>query len=260
MVSSVFLRVIRGKEFLLGIAWFPSRSFAYFAVNSLFVTFRGQHFSSHQGFTLVELLVGVTLSGMVMAAVLSSYIFLARSFTRLSNQQTLESEARRTLTYFSRDVQAATGLVVVSTSPTSPAANRVDFTVPAGTGTNTITYYYNSTSADAVVAVNGTNITMVANSLTRCVYNGSTVTPLLLLRSITDNDASTTSDLTIRYYDNSSNEYTAATLSAGSYLPSIKQLSLEFSTQTGVSLSGTRTLVYRVASARVLLHNNALLQ
>ena len=40
----------------------------------------------------------------------------------------------------------------------------------------------------------------------------------------------------------------------------IKQLSLEFSTQTGVSLTGTQTLVYRVASARLLIHNNALLQ
>src|SRR5438477_34910 len=61
-------------------------------------------------FTLVELLIGVTLSGMVMAAVLSSYIYLGRSFGRLANQQILESEARRTLAYFTKDVQAATGI------------------------------------------------------------------------------------------------------------------------------------------------------
>lgn len=227
------------------------------------MTFRGQLLSSNRGFTLVELLVGVTLSGMVMAAVLSSYIFLARSFTRLSNQQVLESEARRTLTYFSRDVQAATGIATISTSPTSPAANRVDLTVPTTTGsTNTVTYYYNSDLTDnATVSVNGTDVIMPAASLTRCVYNGTTVTSLTLLRYITDGDTDETdNDLQIRYYDNSSNEYTAATLSAGSYLTSIKQLSLEFSTQTGVSLSGTQTLVYRVASARLLIHNSVLLQ
>lgn len=179
--------------------------------------------------------MGVTLSGMVMAAVLSSYLFLARSFTRLSNQQVLESEARRTLTYFSRDVQAATGI------SGTPSATSVTLTLPTTSGTTTVAYAYDSS----------------AGTFTRTPAGG---TALLLTRYITDNDASTTADLTIRYYDNSSNEYTAATLSAGSYLPSIKQLSLEFSTQTGVSLSGTRTLVYRVASARLLIHNSALLQ
>jgi prepilin-type N-terminal cleavage/methylation domain-containing protein len=209
------------------------------------------------GFTLVELLIGATLSGLVLAAVLSSYIFLGKSFARLSNQQILESEARRTLATFAKDVQAATGLAAVSTAPTSPAANRVDLTVPTGTSTtHTITYYYNSSAADAVVAVNGTNITMGANTLTRCVYDGTTVTSLTLLRHITDNDAGTAADLTLRYYDASHNAYTSYT----DYLSGIRQVALEFSTQTGVSANGTRTLVYRVASSRLLLRNPALLQ
>lgn len=208
-----------------------------FAVNSSFVTFHGSTFRLRpvRGFTLVELLVGVTLSGMVMAAVLSSYLFLARSFTRLSNQQVLGSEARRTLTYFAKDVQAATGI------SGTPSATSVTLTLPTSNGTTTVAYTYDSS----------------AGTFTRTPAGGTTLT---LLRYITDNDAGTTADLTIRYYDNSSNEYIAATLSAGSYLQSIKQISLEFSTQTGVSLSGTQTLVYRVASSRLLLHNNALLQ
>jgi len=191
--------------------------------------------NSRAGFTLVELLVGVTLSGMVMAAVLSSYIFLARNFARLSNQQVLGAEARRTLTYFSRDVQAATGI------SGTPSATSVTLTLPTSSGTTTVAYAYDS----------------AAGTFTRTPAGG---TALILTHYITDNDASTTNDLTIRYYDNSSYEYTTATLSAGSYLTSIKQISLEYSTQTGSSFSGTQTLVYRVASGRVLLHNNALLQ
>lgn len=49
-----------------------------------------------RGFTLVEMLIGLSLSLMVMAAILSSYVFLARNFTRslgvtyaVSNQTTL---------------------------------------------------------------------------------------------------------------------------------------------------------------------------
>ena len=196
------------------------------------------------GFTLVELLIGVTLSGMVMAAVLSSYIYLGRSFGRLANQQILESEARRTLAYFTKDVQAATGF------SGNPSAAGCILTQNTSSGTTTVTYAYDSS----------------AGTFTRTPAGG---TALVLLHNITDNDASTTADLTIRYYDVSNNEYTSTTLSAGSYLTGIKQLSLEFSTQTGLSTSGaqsvssangTQTQVYRVASSRMHIHNSARLQ
>jgi Tfp pilus assembly protein PilW len=191
------------------------------------------------GFTLVELIVGTTLSAMVMAAVLSSYIYLGRSYGRLANQQILETEARRTLQRFTMDVQSATGI------SGTPSATSVTFTIPTSTGTTTtVAYAYDST----------------AGTFTRTPAGGTT---LVLLRYIT------TSGLTVRYYDSSNNEYTTATLSAGSYLAGIKQLSLEFSTQTRLSTSGaqsvsnangTQTQVYRVASGRLLIHNSALLQ
>ena len=200
------------------------------------------------GFTLVELLIGATLSAAVMAGVLSSYIYIGRSLTRLANQQTLETEGRRTLANFSRDVRMASGLVTVSTVPTSPAANRVDLTVPVGSTISTVTYYHNN-GASTPVTINGTIITMPANSLTRCLYNGSTVTYLTLLKNIT------TDGLTIRYFDSSDNQYTGYT----DYLPGIKQISIEFSTQLGNSGNGTQTKVHRVASNRLILRNRTLL-
>jgi type II secretory pathway component PulJ len=221
------------------------------AVNLFFVTFCGSTFrlrSSHAGFTLVELLVGATLSAAVMAAVLSSYIFVGRNLARLANQQTLETEGRRTLAYFARDVRLASDLATVSTSPTSPATNRVDLTVPTGSSSNTVTYYYNNGVA-AAVTINGSSITMAANSLTRCLYNGTSVTSQTLLRNIN------TSGLTIRYYDASNNPYTSYV----DYLSGIKQISLEFSTQLGRADNGTQTKVYELASNRLILRNRALL-
>jgi Tfp pilus assembly protein PilW len=214
---------------------------------------------SRAGFTLVELLIGAALSAAVLAAVLSSYLYLSRQLARLAHQQTLETEGRRALGYFTQDVQRASGLVTISTSPTSPAANRVDLTVPSATGTNqTITYYYNpSLTTAATVSISGTNVAMPAASLTRCVYNGSAVTAQTLLRYITDGDTDTAdNDLQIRYYDSSGNEYT----SYSSYLPGIKQLTLEFVTQTGVAASGTQTPLYRVKSSRLVLRNRSFLQ
>jgi Tfp pilus assembly protein PilW len=191
----------------------------------------------------------------VLAAVLSSYLYLSRQLARLAHQQTLETEGRRALGYFTQDVQRASG---VDTSLTV-SASRVSLTVPSATGTNlTVTYYYNPDLTDtATVSINGTNITMPAASLTRCVYNGSTVTSQTLLRYITDGDTDETdNDLQIRYYDRSGNEYT----SYADYLPGIKQLTLEFTTQTGVANSGTQTPLHRVKSSRLVLRNRSFLQ
>ncbi|MFZ5497148.1 MAG: prepilin-type N-terminal cleavage/methylation domain-containing protein [Verrucomicrobiota bacterium] len=205
-------------------------------------------------FTLVELLIGAALSAAVLAAVLSSYLYLGRNLTRLANQQALETQSRRALGYFTQDVQRASG--IDTTQPLN--ASRVSLTVPTATGSTTVTYYYNADLTDtATVTINGTNVTMPAASLTRCVYNGSTVTSLTLLRHITDGDTDEAdNDLKLRYYDASGNEYTAYT----DYLPGIKQLSLEFKTQTGVANIGTQTLVHNVASSRLALRNRGFLQ
>lgn len=215
------------------------------------------------GFTLVELLIGAALSAAVMAAVLSSYIYLGRSLARLANQQTLETQARLALGFFTQDVQQATGLVTISSAPASPAANRLDLTIPTSTGTtNTVTYYYNSDLTDTTnVTVNGTVVTMPAASLTRCVYNGTTVASLTLLKNISDGDTDEAdNDLRFRFFDASGNEYETATLTAGSYLPGIKQVSLEFAAQIATENDGTTTPVQREASARLALRNRSFLQ
>jgi len=199
-----------------------------------------------RAFTLVELLVGASLSAAIMAAVLSSYIYLGRSLTRLGNQQSLETEARRTLAYFTQDVQTASGL----TDTANLGATRVSLTIPASAGTNTVTYYYNNTSTDAPVTISGTSVNMTANALTRCVYNGTAVTSQLLLRNITG------SGLALKYYDGSGQEYASYT----NYLLGIKQLALQFSTQTGAAGNGTQTPVYQVSSSRLIMRNKALLQ
>jgi prepilin-type N-terminal cleavage/methylation domain-containing protein len=202
------------------------------------------------GFTLVELLVGMTLSLMVMTAILSSYTYLGRSLARLVNQQSLQSEGRRTLGYFAQDVRMASGL----TDTANLSATRMSLTIPTGTGTNTITYYYNSTAISGStvsdnVTVNGSTVAMKREALTRCVYNGTTVTSLTLVNNIT------TSGFTFIYYDASGNVYTTYT----NYLSGIKQLGFSYTVQKGDNINGTQTRVQQYSSARLILRNRALL-
>jgi Tfp pilus assembly protein PilW len=210
------------------------------------------------GFTLVEVLVGATLSAAVMAAVLSSYIYMARGLGRLANQQTLEMEGRRTLALFSQDARSASDLADTA----NLSATRVALTVPTASGTNTITYYYNNTPSAATVSINGTSISMPANSLTRCVYNGTSVSAftLLRLRNINNTAVASRSDLTFRYYDSSGNEYT----SYADYLSGIKQLTIEFTSANGNNkgddTTSPQSATYQAKSARSILRNRALLQ
>lgn len=207
---------------------------------------RFQRQNPQAAFTLVELMIGAALSAALMAAVLSTYIYLGRGLARLANQQTLETEARRTLAMFTQDVQSASGI----TDTGNLSATRVSLLVPTSGGTNVITYYFNSTASNATVSVNGTNVTMAANALTRCAYNGSTVTSLVLLRNIT------TGGLTLKYYDSSGQPYTTYV----NYLSGITQLALHFETQLGNNGNGTQTRVLSVSSSRLAIRNDAFLQ
>lgn len=210
------------------------------------------------GFTLVEVLVGATLSAAVMAAVLSSYIYMGRGLGRLANQQTLEMEGRRTLALFARDVRMASNL----TDTANLSATRVSLTVPTASGTNTITYFYNNTPEADPETINGTTISMPANSLTRCVWNGTSVSAftLLRLRNVNNTAVASRSDLAIRYYDSSGNEYTGY----ANYLSGIKQLTIEFTCANGNNrgddTTSPQSASYQAKSARVILRNRALLQ
>ncbi len=184
--------------------------------------------SRTSAFTLVELLVGMSLALMVMTAVLTTYVTLGRNFTRSlgvssANQPNLESQARRTLAYFTRDVRMASGI------SGTPSASSLTLTLPTGTGSTTVAYAYDST----------------AQTLTRTPASGTAQTLHSSLLSFTFN-----------YYDSSGNPYTSFT----NYLSGIKQLSITFTSQAGSSVNGTLTQVYQSSSSRLLLRNKALLQ
>lgn len=205
-------------------------------------------YHSRAGFTLVELLVGMTLALIVMTAVLSTFGFLGRNLNRLANQQQLESEARRALAYFAQDVRMASGL-------SSPGDAQLELAVPAGTATRKVIYYYNSAATATTVSIGATgdqvSVTAPGNSLVRFYENtaspntGSTVT---LLRNLLSCD--------FDYRDVSDNAVTDFT----NKISSIKKVALEFRSQTGVANNGTLTPVYPGASPFLAIRNKPLLE
>lgn len=199
--------------------------------------------TSASAFTLVELLIGVTLSLMVMGAVLSSYVFLARNFTRTlgissANQPTLEAQGRRSVAYFTQDVRMATGRTGTI------SASEVTLVLPTSSGTKQVTYYFsNNSDPDNLETIYG--VTLQPKSLTRIDRNTST--GLTLHTNLLS--------CTFNYYDSSGRPYTTFI----NHLSGIKGINLSLTAQAGLSTNGTLTPIFKIESASMMLRNTPLL-
>lgn len=62
------------------------------------------------GFTLVEVMIGATISGFILVGVLTTYLFLGRSGANVQNYNDMETEARRALEQFAQDTRQASAI------------------------------------------------------------------------------------------------------------------------------------------------------
>lgn len=125
------------------------------------------------GFSLVEVLVGSTLAAIVLAAVLSTYLFMGRSLTRLANSQEQDVKSRRALRLFTNDVSAAIQL-------TTATESTLTLTKTTAGANVTVSYVYSS-AAGTLSRTQGTATQKLLTGLTACTityYNpgGSVVT------------------------------------------------------------------------------------
>jgi len=203
-------------------------------------------------FTLVEMLIGLSLGLIIISAVLSSYTYLGRNLARLVNQQTLESQARRTLLTIEQDVRAANGI-------SSPTATGIILTnIPSSlhsSGKIDVTY----SSSTYVDSSTGATYYKLTRSSTA---TGSSAQ--VLLYNLVDFGANYPSypDYVygFKYYDSTGQAYNKSDLAASTTVIGIKQISLVFLSSTGSATNGTKTPNYYGSSPRLALRNSALLQ
>jgi prepilin-type N-terminal cleavage/methylation domain-containing protein len=179
-----------------------------------------------KGFTMTELLIGSTLASMIMAAVLSSFVFLGRNLTRLANYHSLESKGREAATYLTRDLALAQGVK----TGTTPTASTLTLAMPSGN----VTYTYDATT-----------------SKLRRQSNYGAVQDIYLLH----NDTSACTAFTFDYYTMSGGAPTSQVSPAVNVPYSIKQIQFRFTVETpGLLNSGTHA-TYDAVSARYVIRN-----
>jgi prepilin-type N-terminal cleavage/methylation domain-containing protein len=108
-----------------------------------------------RGFTLVEVMIGATLSSFILAGVLSAFLFMGRSGANLRNYSDMESQARKSLEIFAEDVRQASAISWASNVSLTLTVN----TVP-------ITYAYTSGTGIFTRTVSGTTTTLISGITT----------------------------------------------------------------------------------------------
>lgn len=181
------------------------------------------------GFTLVELLISATLAGAMLAAVLSSYVFLGRNLMRLANYHTLESKSQEALARFQNDFSLAQAVK----SGTTPTATSVTLVLAAGE----VTYTYDGT----------------AGSLRRQATFGANP-DLRLLR----NDYASCTAFAFDYYTTAAGAPTSQFASGVNVPYSIKRIGARFTLKSPGTLdAATRTTVDFVAPPAALRNKQA---
>lgn len=111
-----------------------------------------------RGLTLIEVLMSTSLLGLLMTAVLGSFVFLVQGEQSLANYNSMNADARELLELLSRDAKSATGV-------TNFTATSLTLTVPVNTsgGTQAVTYAFDPATDSCVRSAGGTERRLVDN-------------------------------------------------------------------------------------------------
>lgn len=199
---------------------------------------------SLHGFTLVEILIGATLGAFLLAAVLSTFLFMGRSGANLQNYSDMESQARKALELFAEDTRQASAITWVT-------GNQIRLTVNG--------VYHTYTYANGASANTGTLTRVVSVVATGAVTSRMTLLTGIVHPVARTSDTDTTCTPFFRGYNLNGVEFkaiqyaspSAASLTAASSGTKQLQISMEATRTSQTVTSATNT----VLSARFILRN-----
>lgn len=113
---------------------------------------------ARRGLTLIEVLVATSLLGLLLSAVLSSFVFLLQGEQSLGNYNSMNAEARQLLELLGRDAKSAS-------SVTNFTATSLTLVVPTNTsgGTQEVTYELDAATNSCVRIAGGQTRSLVPN-------------------------------------------------------------------------------------------------
>ena len=120
--------------------------------------------SRRRGFTLVEVMIGATLSSFVLAGVLSTFLFLGRSGQNLRNYSDMETQARKALELFAEDTRQASSVVWADSNTLTLVVNAINIKYAYASGSFVRTIGTATTGTTLLTGI--TNFSFLAYSIT----------------------------------------------------------------------------------------------
>src|SRR3989442_9620828 len=137
---------------------------------------RKRHKVGCAGFTLVELLIAIGISGLIFVAVGMMIFFSGRSYAALANYVDLDNRSRSALDVMSKEIRQVEGVTGSGTATLPPPSgqvvtNRIVLSGKESDGTAyTLTYDYNPTNQTLVRTKLGGSYPGTKTLLTGCTY------------------------------------------------------------------------------------------
>lgn len=128
-----------------------------------------------KAFTLVELLIGMSLATVITLGVITGFTFLGRNMVRIANNSDLQSRASIASATIQQDVANADSITAVSSTGLSMVVN-------TSGGTEAVTYTYNA-GTDEITRADPANTYVLLRNVTSCTFtftdsnSNSTTTP-----------------------------------------------------------------------------------
>ena len=145
-----------------------------------------------KAFTLVELLIGMTLASVITLGVITGFTFLGRNMVRIANNSELQARASIASATLQKDVANAEAITAVSSTG-------LTMTVDTGSGPDTVTYAYDANS-DEISRTDSNQTYIVLRNVTACSFtftdaNSNTTTTASSVKKI-ELDATTSTGST----------------------------------------------------------------
>ena len=127
------------------------------------------------GLSLLEVMLSLGLSMILITAVMSSVLFMAKSSLLAADQTELNLNSRLFLQQFAADVKGSLAVA-------SATANSLELTLPDGSGTTPVTYAYDAGAGTTTRVAGGTSKVLLKDltSFAFRIYNTSTTETTIL--------------------------------------------------------------------------------
>lgn len=122
-----------------------------------------------RGFTVVEMMFAIGIGSLVLAGVVTSYIFSVKGFSALSNYGEIQADGRRALDWFARDLRNGIAISSAISNKVVVALPKTVSSTAIVTATNLVTHEYKT---GAWYRTDGAGVkTMLATNVSRLTFS-----------------------------------------------------------------------------------------